>query len=137
MHSAHEGVFSRVRSQPPERLWFRLRYGALPGLLLSAAFLAMAAAPVAPASAQEKSKVHTVLIDGMKFSPQTLEVNAGDTVVWRNKDPYPHTATAENKAFDSRDIPENGTWKYEAKAKGTMPYFCKLHTTMKGVLVVK
>lgn len=102
--------------------------------MLVAVFMAGA---VATASAKEKSQVHTVLIDGMKFAPQTLEVSVGDTVIWRNKDPYPHTATAENKAFDSRDIPENGTWKFTAKTRGTMPYFCKLHSTMKGVLVVK
>jgi plastocyanin len=122
MHSVQSGFPSR------------LRHRAIACLMLVAVFMAGTAAPV---RAQEKSKVHTVLIDGMKFSPQTLEVHAGDTVVWRNKDPYPHTATAENKAFDSRDIPENGTWKYKAKTKGTMPYFCKLHTTMKGVLIVK
>jgi len=122
MHSAQDGFLSR------------LRYRALPCLMLVAIFMAGGAAP---ANAQEKSKVHTVLIDGMKFSPQTLEVNVGDTVVWRNKDPYPHTATAETKTFDSRDIPENGMWKYKATTKGTLPYFCKLHTTMKGVLVVK
>jgi plastocyanin len=121
-------------AQAGMRTRWNLRKAGLPCLVLFATLLAGVAAPV---SAQEKSKVHTVLIDGMKFSPQTLEVNAGDTVVWQNKDPYPHTATAENKAFDSRDIPENGTWKYVAKTKGTMPYFCKLHTTMKGTLVVK
>lgn len=104
------------------------------GLMLASALWAGVAAP---AAAAPKSTVHTVLIDGMKFSPQTLEVNAGDTVVWKNKDPYPHTATAENHDFDSRDIPENGTWKFQAQKKGTMSYFCKLHTTMKGVLVVK
>jgi plastocyanin len=122
MHGAHDGISSRFR------------YGALARLMMVAVFLAAA---TSPANAQEKSKVHTVLIDGLKFSPQTLEVHAGDTVIWRNKDPYPHTATAENKAFDSGDIPENGSWKYKAKTKGTMPYFCKLHATMKGVLVVK
>jgi plastocyanin len=126
MRSAQDGLTLRSGW----RLWYR----ALPCLVLVAASLAGTAAS---ANAADKSRVHTVLIDGMKFSPQTLEVNAGDTVVWRNKDPYSHTATAENKAFDSRDIPENGTWKVEAKTKGTMPYFCKLHTTMKGVLIVK
>jgi plastocyanin len=98
MRSAQDGLTLRSGW----RLWYR----ALPCLVLVAASLAGTAAS---ANAADKSRVHTVLIDGMKFSPQTLEVNAGDTVVWRNK----------------------------AKTKGTMPYFCKLHTTMKGVLIVK
>ncbi|MDB5822255.1 MAG: copper-binding protein [Herminiimonas sp.] len=134
MHSTRGGGALGLSLLAPDWLSSRLLHRAVPCLMLAAAFMA---GTVASAIADEKVKVHTVLIDGMKFSPQTLEVNAGDTVVWRNKDPYPHTATAENKAFDSGDIPENGTWKYVAKTKGTMAYFCKLHTTMKGVLVVK
>ena len=87
--------------------------------------------------ASPKSAVHTVIIDGMQYSPQTLEVHVGDTVIWKNKDPFPHTATADNRAFDSRSIPPNGTWKFIAKRRGNYPYICVLHPTMKARLVVK
>jgi plastocyanin len=99
---------------------------------LLAAILACAAA--APALAGE---VHTVVIDGMQFAPATLEVHAGDTVVWQNRDPFPHTATSTKRGFDSRAIPAGGSWKFVARRKGEFDYLCTLHTTMKGTLVVK
>src|SRR5688500_5792814 len=34
---------------------------------------------------------HTIVIAGMKYSPETLTVKRGDIVVWVNKDFFPHT----------------------------------------------
>jgi plastocyanin len=90
------------------------------------------------ASAATKPAVHTVVVEGMQFTPATLEVNAGDTVIWKNKDPYPHTATAESKpGFDSGEIKPGHSWRYVAKKPGSFSYDCTLHRTMKGLLVVK
>ena len=83
------------------------------------------------------STTHTIVIADMKFVPETLTVKAGDTVVWVNKDFFPHTATAQDKSFDSRDIATNKSWKYVVKKKGSFPYICTLHPTMKATLVVK
>jgi plastocyanin len=80
---------------------------------------------------------HTVVIVAMKFEPESLTVKPGDTIVWINKDFFPHTATAEDRSFDSRDIGTNKSWKYVAKKDGTFPYICTLHPTMKGTLTVK
>ncbi len=91
----------------------------------------------AGAQPPEKAKVHTITIEAMQFSPKTLEVNIGDTVIWKNNDLVNHTATADNKAFSSGDIPINRSWKFVAQKKGTLPYSCMLHPTMKGILVVK
>lgn len=89
------------------------------------------------AHAQTKPKVHIVVIEAMQFSPQKLEVKVGDTIVWKNKDPFPHTVTAEDRSFDSGEIAENRTWKLKTRKMGAASYFCKLHSTMKGSLVVK
>lgn len=66
-----------------------------------------------------------------------LTVNAGDTIIWKNRDAFPHTATSEGKQFDSRDIAPGGSWKMVAKKRGTFAYICTLHRTMKGTLSVK
>jgi plastocyanin len=97
-------------------------------LLLGACFTMPAAA--APTS-------HTVVIEGMKFAPETLTVKAGDTVIWVNKDYFPHTATAQDRRFDSGDVATNGKWQYVVKKPGALPYVCTLHPTMKGTLIVK
>lgn len=81
--------------------------------------------------------VHTVVIDGMSFVPAELTVNAGDTVVWKNKDPFPHTATSSEKGFDSKDIAPMRSWKFVASRRGAFPYLCTFHRTMKGTLTVK
>jgi plastocyanin len=80
---------------------------------------------------------HTVTIDGTSFSPAELTVKAGDSVVWVNHDPFPHTATSVTGAFDSKSIPPNGSWKYEAATKGNFSYICAFHPTMRGVLRVE
>jgi plastocyanin len=88
------------------------------------------AAPAAPTT-------HTIVIAGMKFVPEALTVSPGDTVVWVNKDFFPHTATAQDRSFDSGDIAPDKSWKYLATKKGTFSYVCTLHPTMKATLVVK
>ena len=92
----------------------------------------------APAGAQERKPAkHTVTIEGTRFSPETLTVAAGDTVVWVNKDIIPHTATANSKAFDSGMLSPDASWTYTAKTKGDFPYVCTYHVTMKGRLRVR
>jgi plastocyanin len=82
-------------------------------------------------------KSHTVVIEGMQFSPPTLEVHASDTVVWVNKDIVPHNVTAMDHQFASKQMAPNTSWTFKAVKKGTFPYICTLHPTMKGSLVVK
>lgn len=100
------------------------------GLLLALA-LPGAARAAAPAV------VHTVVIDGMLFAPAELTVNAGDTVVWKNKDPFRHAATSSGKGFDSKEITAGRSWKFVASKRGAFPYLCTLHRTMTGTLTVK
>ena len=65
-----------------------------------------------------------------------MTVKAGDTVVWVNKDPFPHTATAQG-VFDSKYIAAGKSWRFKARKAGEFPYICTLHPTMKGTLVVR
>ena len=88
------------------------------------------------ATAAQSRKTHTVTIEGTGFQPDRLTVAAGDTVVWINKDPFPHTATAAG-AFDSRSIAPDKSWKFRAVKKGDFDYVCTLHPTMKARLTVK
>ena len=88
---------------------------ALAGLLTGAAPLARKPATVA------------VAIEGMRFSPAAVEVKAGDTVVWTNRDIVAHTVTAKAGAFDSKVIPPGGTYKFVARKIGDFAYACSLH----------
>lgn len=95
------------------------------------------AAVVLAAPARAAPAVHTVVIDGMRFIPQTLEVKTGDTVIWRNKDPFPHNVVAPGGVLASPDIAAGASWKFKAGKRGSFAYVCTLHRTMTGTLIVK
>ncbi len=80
------------------------------------------------------SASHTVTIEGASFQPKVLMVKVGDSIVWVNKDPFPHTVTSRAGDFDSHEIQPGKSWTYTAETKGTFPYICTLHPTMKAIL---
>ena len=108
------------------RYWRAALFGA-------AALLCFGAAAIGDAVA---ATTHTVVIEGVKYEPESLTVKRGDTVVWMNKDPFPHTVTSKG-AFDSHDIAAGKSWKYTASKAGEFAYVCTLHPNMKGTLSVK
>ena len=113
----------------------RLTGAALALILLSGAGAAGAPFGDAPAVA---AKTHTVAIDASTFSPAVLTVAPGDTVIFKNVDLFPHTATARTGVFDSKEIAPGKSWKYVVPAKGKLfEYYCTLHPTMKGSLRVR
>ena len=93
--------------------------------------------PLACAQNSQAPKTHTVVMEGTRFEPADLKISAGDTVIWVNKDPFPHTATAKSGDFDSKEIETGKSWKNLFKTKGDFAYTCTLHPTMKGTLKVE
>jgi plastocyanin len=104
-----------------------------------AAALALLCASMGPAAAADvpKATTHTLAIDGTNFQPAALTVKVGDSVVWVNKDPFPHTVTSAAGGFDSHEIAPGKSWKYTATKKGEFPYVCIFHPTMKATLRVE
>jgi plastocyanin len=103
------------------------------GLLVALLAALVAGVPAAHAA----GKSHAVRIEGMKFVPERLEVSAGDTVVWTNKDFLPHTVTAAKAQLESGELGQDQSWKFVARKKGEIEYVCRLHPGMRGVLLVK
>jgi plastocyanin len=95
------------------------------------------AAALAFGPAHAAGKAHTVVIEGMKFVPERLEVAVGDTVTWVNKDIVPHTVTAKAAKIESGDLAQGKSWKLTARRKGEVAYMCRLHPGMRGVLRVR
>lgn len=89
------------------------------------------------AAAPRKPVIETVTIDSVAYKPADLTVKAGTTVVWANKDPFPHTITAKSGVFDSKQLAAGKSWSYRALKKGDYPYLCTLHPTMTGTLHVR
>jgi len=83
------------------------------------------------------AETHTVTIQFFQFKPQTVEVKAGDDIVFVNRDLIEHTATASNNAFDSKSIGAGQSWKWTARAPGEYDYICSIHPYMHGTLTVR
>jgi plastocyanin len=106
----------------------RPRHDVAAGLMLLAVLSPGAAA--APTT-------HTVVIADMKFSPESLTAKRGDTIVWINKDYFPHNARAEDRSFESPDLGTGESWRYIVTKAGTFSYVCTLHPTMKATVTIK
>ena len=102
------------------------------GSLVAAAMLAFGLLS-APAAGQAKE--YTIVIEKMRFGPAPAGLRAGDTIVWVNRDPVRHTATARDKSFNL-DLPANTRGKTVLKRAGAIAFYCIYHPAMKGTLRV-
>jgi plastocyanin len=98
------------------------------------ALLAAALAGRGGGGSPPRPATHVVEMRGFAFSPASLAVAAGDTVVWKNSDILPHTATA-GRALDSGSIAAGAEWRWVAVA-GEYAYHCAFHPTMLGTASV-
>src|SRR2546428_9157498 len=104
----------------------------IPLLLLAPALGARAARPAAHAHAT----VH-VTIQNFAFSPQTVNVAPGTTVVWTNKDSVDHTVTSDTGAWsDSGSLGTGRTFSHTFTKAGTFPYHCAIHPSMTAKVIV-
>lgn len=80
--------------------------------------------------------VGPVTIKGVAFNPKEVHVKVGETLIWNWDDGgLEHTATADDKSFDStRKAAGSFQWKF-TKA-GTVAYHCEVHSKMHGTVVV-
>ncbi|HEX2030968.1 MAG TPA: plastocyanin/azurin family copper-binding protein [Actinomycetota bacterium] len=95
--------------------------------------------PDAPLVRQEPAGAapDAVLLQGFAFEPPTLEVEAGTEVTWTNEDPADHTVTAKDGSFDSGPFGQGQTFSFTAEQPGRVAYFCAIHPTMEGTIVVR
>ena len=92
---------------------------------------AIVSSPAAPTTGPTARDVQ---MGDLFFSPSTLDLRVGDTVVWDNAGRAPHTATSAS--FDSGRLAPGGTFRWTAGSAGTVPYGCTIHPEMTGVLRV-
>ena len=79
-----------------------------------------------------------VTVENFAFSPKTLTISPGDTVIWTNKDAATtHTATADNGSFDTGQILSGTSTTIHFSKAGTYRYHCSVHPSMTGRVVVQ
>jgi plastocyanin len=77
-----------------------------------------------------------IVMDKMKFGPVPADLHKGDSIVWVNRDFLRHTATAADHSFNV-DLVAGAKGKITVTKSGTIPFACRYHPGMRGVLQVK
>ena len=80
---------------------------------------------------------NSVQISNFSFSPATLTVKVGDAVTWTNQDSMGHSATADDKSFDTGLLDQGKSGKVTFSKAGTYTYHCSAHTSMYGTIIVQ
>jgi plastocyanin len=78
------------------------------------------------------------------YDPNPVNVKVRDTVTWTNDDSQIHTVTSGTdssdpnmgKEFDSSMLSQDQTFSHKFNTAGEFPYFCQLHPTMVGKVIV-
>ena len=76
-----------------------------------------------------------ITMDKLVFSPVEVNASVGDTFEWVNNDILAHTATAQNGDWDVA-IAAKRTVSFVLKKAGTIEYYCRYHSNMKGRIVI-
>jgi Icc protein len=103
--------------------------------------LAVVDSTLAIASAQQDDRrkpgaTAEVKIDNFSFAPKSHTIAAGTSVTWRNHDDIPHIVVSAEKKFSSPVLDTDQVFSFTFQEPGTYPYFCKIHPTMTGTIVV-
>ncbi|MGE3594481.1 MAG: plastocyanin/azurin family copper-binding protein [Dehalococcoidia bacterium] len=84
----------------------------------------------------------SVTIRLFQFQPATLDLAAGETVTWTNRDDILHTVTsgtpdARDGRFDGAMNGAGTTYTITFSEPGTYAYFCSRHESMRGEVRVQ
>ncbi|MEA2430991.1 MAG: hypothetical protein QOF65_1687 [Thermoleophilaceae bacterium] len=82
-------------------------------------------------------KSATVDIKSFKFKPVVIAVQKGGRIRWTNSDAAAHTATADDRSFDTQTIDQGKAKSVSFTTAGTFAYHCDFHPFMKAMVVVR
>jgi plastocyanin len=91
----------------------------------------------APAVTPTAVRSATVDIASFKFKPAVIAVKKGGHVRWTNSDSAAHTATADDRSFDTQTIDKGAARMVTFTSAGRFAYHCDFHPFMKATVVVK
>jgi len=101
---------------------------------VAAMFMLLAVSDLHAAPAAE---ANTITLKDFHFSPMSLSVPAGATVIWKNLDGEPHTVVSDAGLFRSGGLDQNDSFTFTFDRPGTYRFICSIHPSMMGTIVVK
>ncbi len=80
---------------------------------------------------------NSVDIKNLAFNPATITISEGTTVTWTNSDTASHTVTGNSgNELDSLELKAGQTFSHTFMEAGTYYYQCKIHASMRGIIIV-
>ncbi len=89
------------------------------------------------ATTEEMTGGTKVEIKNFAFSPASITVKVGDSIIWTNNDTIPHSATADDSSFDAGIMQPGESKTVKFDKAGTISYHCSIHPNMKATVIVK
>lgn len=91
-----------------------------------------------PSGESRIPKTYNVEIRDFAYSPSSLLIQPGDTVIWKNKDSVGHTVTSDSgDELDSSLLGNGDSYSYKFTTIGNYAYHCTPHPYMKGTVIVE
>ena len=82
-----------------------------------------------------EAEPNMVVIKNFAFKPVTLRIGAGTEVTWANADAAPHIIKSD--MFESERLAQGQSWSHKFDSAGSYDYFCAIHPSMKGRVIVE
>lgn len=93
--------------------------------------------PSTPMSTNSEGDTYDVAISGFAFSPQTMTIDAGDSIQWTNMDSATHTVVSDTGSMiNSGDLATGQSYTQLFTTPGTYTYHCSIHPDMTGTIIV-
>jgi plastocyanin len=104
----------------------------LPAAVLAAAFVIAGCG----GESEPVATTQVTMVKSYRFEPKTIEVRAGDTVIWANDDNFTHTVRVDGEG--DHEVGRGDSVSITFAQPGTYHYVCTLHRQdMDGRVIVK
>lgn len=81
---------------------------------------------------------YNVEIKNFAFSPTSLTIKKGDSVVWTNQDSANHKLASDTGSeIESSSLANGETYSHAFENTGTYDYHCSIHPSMKAKIIVE
>jgi plastocyanin len=91
-----------------------------------------------PESTEPLAVASTIHISDGQFDPRTVEIEVGGVVMWINDDVTAHQLeSVSGGKIHSGRLRAGGSYTQTFGAPGEYQYYCAIHNTMKGTIIVK
>ena len=105
-------------------------------LLVLPLLVALTACGGAAEASEPVATTEVTMAESYVFEPETIEVDAGATVTWRNEDRFTHTVQVEGQ--EDHEVEPGESVSITFDEPGTYAYVCTLHRRdMEGQVVVR